>query len=84
MINNNDTINSLFDFENIEQYVELPGHIFDIATHTCIYCGEDPLWDSYEAYVEHFYTFEYEGDRWHAPQEQGHWEFLSSTCNKTA
>lgn len=63
-----------------DRWADLPLHVHDVVTHECIHCGDAPIWDSYEAYLEHWYAFEYEGDPWHAPSERDEWELGSNLC----
>lgn len=72
--------NNLPTFSFSSTWADLPAHVMNITTHACIFCGDAPIWDSYEAYVTYFYTFEYEGEAGHAPTEQDEWEFLAMTC----
>lgn len=65
-----------------DRYVHLPLHLFEVKTHRCLYCGDQPLWDSYEEYVDWFYEYEHEGERDHAPEGRDDWEYTSAACLK--
>lgn len=69
-------------------YAELPIHEYEDGHSECKFCGQEPIWDSYESYVEHWYAKEYEGPvvesdgyQW-TPQPQSEEKFLyvASTC----
>lgn len=66
-----------------ENYVSLPFHVFSVETHECIHCGQAPIWDTFDAYVSHWYAHEYEGDRYHTHDERDSWEWHSSSCLAT-
>ena len=62
---------STLDFGYIipEGCVALAPHIRD-ASGQCTLCHTRPIWGSYQEYVDHFYAFEYEGDRHHVPDSE--------------
>lgn len=63
-----------------DRFVPLPAHLMDVATHRCVYCNQEPLWDSYEAYVEHWLANEYEGEPGHTHDTREEFEWLNGTC----
>ena len=67
-----------------ERYVELPLHLYAIDTRRCVYCGEQPLWATFEEYVAWWFAFEYEGEPGHTHDEREEWEYLNATCLKSA
>ncbi len=76
------SINTLPVFEYAELNIApLPMHVMSVETHECVHCGEAPIWNTYAEYVEYFFAYEYEGDRWHAPDEQEEWEIFTAACN---
>lgn len=62
-----------------DNYENLPPHVRDEAG-LCIYCRDEMTWATYEAYTEHFYTFEYEGEPGHHPQEREEFEYFRDSC----
>lgn len=67
-----------------ERYVDLPLHLYAIKDRRCVYCGEQPLWESFEAYVAWWFASEYEGEPGHVHDEREEWEYLNATCLKAA
>jgi hypothetical protein len=67
-----------------EGYVDLGPHDFEGGErHTCANCGVSsvPTWESYEAYVEHFYAEEWEGERHHKPYDEELYVYLGAACS---
>lgn len=61
-------------------YVNAPLHVMRISDRACVFCGEGPIWTTYEEYVDHFYKYEYEGERHHVPGEEGDYYLVASLC----
>lgn len=80
------TLNPLpaFTFEDADNIAPLPAHVLDIATRRCVYCGEAPVFASYADYLDNFWRYEYEGDRYHAPDDEDHYTVITSLCLATA
>ncbi|QRI44937.1 hypothetical protein SEA_BLUERUGRAT_27 [Microbacterium phage BlueRugrat] len=73
--------NPLPAWEPLPHYIaKLPLHVMSVATHECVFCGEKPIFDSYEEYRKHFYEFEYEGERYHAPDSELKYHIIASLC----
>lgn len=75
------TANTLPIFnEGDERWVNAPLCVLDVTTHKCVHCGAGPVWDTYEEYVEHFWSEEYEGDRNHVPTPEEEYHLVFSLC----
>ena len=63
------------------KFVSLPPHVIG-ATNGCLNCTQldVPGFANYEAYVEHWETYEYEGDPGHHPDPQEEWEYVQVAC----
>lgn len=74
--------NTLPAFPALENYVALPLHVMDTATHACTFCGEEPIWDTYASYLDH-YAADYEGP-WlagpYSPDDEDTFDYFASTC----
>ncbi|QPX62672.1 hypothetical protein SEA_XITLALLI_27 [Microbacterium phage Xitlalli] len=74
-------VNPLPNWEPLPEFLApLPLHVMSIATHACVFCGEGPIWSSYEEYREHFYAYEWEGERYHAPSDPEKYYLVASLC----
>lgn len=76
------TANTLPVFEYPELNIApLPMHVMSVETHECVHCGEAPIWDTFEGYEDHFWKYEYEGERYHRPDDREEWEAFTAACN---
>lgn len=71
-----------------EGYVELPIHEYNPGSKSCKFCGLEPIWDSYQEYVEHWYAKEFEGTIVESdgyvwtpqPESEEMYLYVASTC----
>lgn len=73
-----------FNVDDDGNWAALALCVFDIETRACIHCGGTNVWATYAEYVEHFWAHEYEGDSWHAPDDEADFDRTFSLCLATA
>lgn len=65
-----------------EGYVALPLHEVT-AAGLCRHCDDLPgPFANYAEYVEHFWAYEYEGDRGHAPGSRAVFDYVAHSCDR--
>lgn len=62
-------------------WAPLPAHQHDIVTKQCVFCGEVPVFFTYEEYVHHFYANEWEGEPDHRPEDEEDFDWNALLCN---
>jgi hypothetical protein len=77
-------VNPLPVFESVEEnFSDFPLHVMDTATRTCVFCGEDIIWETHAEYLA-AYAESYEG-AWlsgpYDPQDAETFDFHASACN---
>lgn len=63
-----------------EGYDPLPAHEIDPDTGVCRHCAAPEHGESYDDYLDHWYTHEYEGDPSHHPTRPELFDFLATSC----
>ncbi|QJD52772.1 hypothetical protein SEA_UNPHAZED_28 [Microbacterium phage Unphazed] len=61
-------------------WASAPLHVMSIATHACVFCGQAPIWSTYEDYLDHWRENEWEGDPYHVPTPRYHYNLQDSLC----